>query len=464
VSTVLIVDDEANLRRLLGLVLQEDGHTVLEAASVAEARARLGEADVQLVVTDQRLGDGDGLAVLAAAHDLAPSAPVLFLTAYATVELAVSAMRAGAFDVIAKPFDPEGVKAGVRRGLGHAGLLRENQLLRAQVGRLGSDEELVGESAAMQRVKHLVARVAPTAVTVLITGETGTGKELVARAVHRGSPRAERPFVAVNCAALSEGLLESELFGHEKGAFTGADRARPGMFEAAHGGTLFLDETGEMAPSLQAKLLRVLVDGQVTRVGARVARKVDVRLLAATHRDLPAQVAAGRFREDLYFRLAVMPIEVPSLRERREDVPALVAHLLARACRDLALPPRALSPQALARLLDYRFPGNVRELRNMIERACILASGPTIAPEDLLLPAGAAGPAEARPEVERWAGGVPLPADLPDLLERLERALIARALDESGGVQAEAARRLGLSRSDLHYKLRRQGPGGVKKP
>jgi DNA-binding NtrC family response regulator len=447
-TTILIVDDESHLRRLLGLVLREEGHLVLEADSVAAARARLLEADVQLVVTDQRLGDGDGLAVLACAREAAT--PVIFLTAYATVELAVAAMRAGAFDVIAKPFDPDAVKAAVRRALEHAGLVRENQLLRARVTRLGPTDDLVGDSAAMRRLRELAARVAPTDATVLITGETGSGKELVARAIHRQSPRAAGPFVAVNCAAMAEGLLESELFGHEKGAFTGADRARPGMFEAASGGTLFLDEAGEMSAGLQAKLLRVLTDGIVNRVGSRTPRKVDVRLLVATHRDLPAQVAAGTFREDLYFRIAVVPIQVPPLRERTDDLPALVQHLLDRACRELAIAPRTLTPAALGHLKRYRFPGNVRELRNLIERACILSSGPSIGPEDLLLPQ-----APAADDLQRWARTLPDSVELPEVLSRIEGALIARAMEKSGGVQADAARLLGVSRSDLHYKLRK---------
>ncbi len=459
-STVLIVDDEAHLCRLLGMVLREEGYAVLEAGSVAQARAHLADADAELVITDQKLGDGDGLAVLAAARELAAGTPVLFLTAYATVELAVSAMRAGAFDVISKPFDPEGVKAAVRRALEHAGLLRENLLLRERVGRIAPAEDLVGDSVPMQRLKQLIARVSPTSATVLIQGETGTGKELVARAIHRQSPRAERAFVAVNCAALPEGLLESELFGHEKGAFTGADRARPGMFEAAHGGTLFLDEAGEMAPSLQAKLLRVLMDNVVTRVGARAPRRVDVRLLVATHRDLVEQVAVGSFREDLYFRLAVVPIEVPPLRERGEDLEALVEHLLVRASRDLATPLRTLTEPALERLRHYRFPGNVRELRNIIERACILTSGETIGVDDLLMPTGTGAPGD---ELVRWLRRLPPTLGLAEVLGRVERLLIGRAMEQSGGVQAEAARRLGLSRSDLHYKLRKQSEGGVKK-
>jgi DNA-binding NtrC family response regulator len=456
-STILIVDDEPNLRRLLGMVLREDGHSPVEAGSLSEARAKLGKGDVELVITDQKLGDGDGLAVLAAAREEAAGLPVLFLTAYATVELAVSAMRAGAFDVIPKPFDPDAVKAAVRRAAEHAGLVRENQLLREQVGRIAAAGELVGDATPMQRLKEVVAKVAPTGATVLIHGETGTGKELVARAIHRQSTRAEKPFIAVNCAALPEGLLESELFGHEKGAFTGADRARPGMFEAAHGGTLFLDEAGEMAPALQAKFLRVLTDGLVTRVGARSPRKVDVRLLVATHRDLASQVRAGEFREDLYFRLAVVPLEVPPLRERLEDLPALVDHLLVRACRELAISRRTMAKEALNHLRHYPFPGNVRELRNVIERACILTSGPTIRVEDLLMPGSSTG--GSGDALHRWVHDLPPAVDLGEVVQQVEQLLIDRALEQASGVQAEAARRLGLSRSDLHYKLRKLGAG-----
>jgi DNA-binding NtrC family response regulator len=460
-SVILVVDDEAHLRRLLGMVLREDGHTPVEASSVHEARAKLAQGGVEIVITDQKLGDGDGLAVLSAAREEDAGAPVLFLTAYATVELAVSAMRAGAFDVISKPFDPDAVKAAVRRAAEHAGLVQENRALRVQVGRIGAGGDLVGEAPPMLRLKELVARVAPTGATVLIHGETGTGKELVARAIHKQSTRAEKPFVAVNCAALPEGLLESELFGHEKGAFTGADRARPGVFEAAHGGTLFLDEAGEMAPALQAKLLRVLTDGLVMRVGARSPRKVDVRLVVATHRDLASQVRAGEFREDLYFRLAVVPVEVPPLRDRMEDLPPLVDHLLARACRELAISRRTMAAEALDQLRRYAFPGNVRELRNIIERACILAAGPTIGPADLLMPGGAST-LESGDALGRWVQDLPASVELGEIVGRVEQLLIQRAMQQAGGVQAEAARRLGLSRSDLHYRLRKAG-SAVKK-
>ncbi|HET8725534.1 MAG TPA: sigma-54 dependent transcriptional regulator [Anaeromyxobacteraceae bacterium] len=450
-SGILIVDDEAPIRRLLGMVLAEDGHEVIEASSLAEARVVLDRVDVKLVVTDQRLGDGDGLQVLAAVRELAPTAPVVFLTAFATVDLAVEAMRAGAFDVIPKPFDPEATKAAVARALDHARLVTENQSLRAQVHRGDPFGELIGESPAMRKVKELIGRVAPTAATVLVTGETGVGKELVARAVHAQSPRAAGLFVALNCAAVPEGLLESELFGHEKGAFTGADRARPGLFEAANAGTLFLDEAGEMSLAAQAKLLRVLSDGLVVRVGSHVPRKVDVRLVVATHQDLPTLVGEGAFREDLFFRLAVFPLHVPPLRERMEDLPMLVGHFLAPRGSGRG---RGLSAQAFEQLAAYRFPGNVRELRNILERACILAAGDVIEPEHLLLPGSVDAGTGA---LSRWVRSLPGSVDLPDLVAQVERALIEQAMLAAGGVQAEAARRLGISRSDLHYKLSRRG-------
>lgn len=459
-GTILIVDDETNLRRLLRMVLQEEGHRVVEAASVAEARQCLADEAPDLVITDQRLGDGEGLEVMAAARQGEDAVPVVFLTAYATVELAVAAMRRGAFDVIPKPFDPEGVKAAVHRALDHGGLLKENRRLRRQAGHPEGLRGLIGLSGSMAQLRGTVQRVAPTQATVLITGETGTGKELVARALHALSPRAPRPFVVVNCAAMPETLLESELFGHERGAYTGADRAREGLFEAAHGGTLFLDEAGEMPPSLQAKLLRVLMDGMVQRVGSRTPRHVDVRLIAATHRDLPARVREGTFREDLYFRLAVVPIQVPPLREHLEDLPELCSHFLDHAIRDMGLPQRSLAPAAIARLHAYQFPGNIRELRNLIERACILAQGSSIGPEDF--PLESILGSTSSHTLEAFAEALPLPTNLPSLIAALEEQLMDRALAQSRGVQAEAARRLGISRSDLHYRLKRRGVQGSR--
>jgi transcriptional regulator with GAF, ATPase, and Fis domain len=305
----------------------------------------------------------------------------------------------------------------------------------------------------MMQLLDAIERVAPTHATVLISGETGTGKELVARAIHTHSTRRGGPFVALNCAAMPESLLESELFGHEKGAFTGADKARPGLFETADGGTLFLDEAGEMPPPLQAKLLRVLVDGQVLRIGSRSTRKVDVRVLAATHRSLEERVQQGLFREDLYYRLAVFPLRVPPLREHMEDLPLLVAHFLVKATQEMGLPLRHMGEGALARLSAYPFPGNVRELRNLIERACILATGEVIGPEDFPL-GGIWGP-KAR-GVDAYVESLPSTVDMPMVMAELERVLVDRALAQSAGVQAEAARRLGISRSDLHYKVKRR--------
>ncbi|MDE3244870.1 MAG: sigma-54-dependent Fis family transcriptional regulator [Acidobacteriota bacterium] len=452
-NRILLVDDEANLRRLVRLLLEEEGHSVAEAASLAEARGSLGRDIPDLVITDQKLGDGEGLDVLDGVRAVDETVPVLLLSAFASVELAVQAMRQGAFDVIPKPFDPEGLKAAVRRALAHGSLLRENSHLKDEAGRAERGRELLGRSQAMMQLLDAIERVAPTHATVLISGETGTGKELVARAIHARSARSGGPFVALNCAAMPENLLESELFGHEKGAYTGADRARPGLFETAHGGTLFLDEAGEMPPSLQAKLLRVLVDGQVLRVGSRSTRKVDARVLAATHRNLEERVREGLFREDLYYRLAVFPLRVPPLRERMEDLPLLVSHFLKKAAQEMGLPLCSLSEGALARLSAYAFPGNIRELRNLLERACILAIGEEIGPDDF--PLGGSWSPKAR-GIEAYVESLPPTVELPAVVADLEWALLERALAQSGGVQAEAARRLGISRSDLHYKIKRR--------
>jgi transcriptional regulator with GAF, ATPase, and Fis domain len=340
--------------------------------------------------------------------------------------------------------------------------LRENELLKGAVIRLEGAKEIYGDSAAMQDVREKIARVAPTNATVLITGETGTGKELVARAIHRNSTRANRPFVAVNCAAFTETLLESELFGHEKGAFTGADRMRQGLFEAAHEGTLFLDEAGEMSPAAQAKLLRVLTDGQVVRVGSTKSRSVDVRVLVATNRDLQQRVKEGLFRDDLYYRLAVVPIHIPPLRERREDIHGLCDLLSQQVASELKLPPRPLTEAAIESLVCYEFPGNVREMRNLIERGYILSGGDEIGAEHFPVSQGN-HPAGAVHATTSQASGPAIPDmvqshfDLTALLERTEKDLILRTLPGTGGAQAEAARRMGLSRSALAYKLSKYG-------
>lgn len=452
-ARLLIVDDEVSMRRVLGVILRDAGHEVVEASGIKEAERFLSREDFELVLTDQKMRDGEGIELLAYVIDNEPTVPVIMLTAFATVDLAVRAMRQGVFDFITKPFQPEVIQAAVTRALEHGHLRRENLRLKEEVKRLGPVSDLIGQSAAMQRLRIDIGKVAPTSVTVLVTGETGTGKELVARAIHAMSPRAAASFLAVNCAALQESLLESELFGHEKGAFTGADKPRQGLFEAAHGGTLFLDEAGEMSLTLQAKLLRVLVDQQVTRVGSTRAHRVDVRVVVATHRDLKQRVADGQFREDLFYRINVVPVHIPPLRERREDIPVLVKHFESIVRTDLKLPPRRVNDAAVAKLQSYSYPGNVRELRNLIERAYVLASGPEIGPGDFFLgdeaPALSAGNA--------MLDNLPRSIDLRETLNELERRLIVRALSEAQGVQAEAARQLGLSRSDMTYKLKKFG-------
>ncbi len=449
---ILIVDDERNLRRILAANLLQEHHIVSEAGGVTEAKAALAATQFDAVITDQKMPDGEGLEVLAFAHESDPALSVVVLTAFATVQLAVESMRRGAFDFIVKPFEPETVRAAMRRACEHTNLLRENGLLKLTVDRLEGSSEIYGESPAILALREMISRVAPTNATVLISGETGTGKELVARAIHKSSPRAQKPFLAINCAAFTETLLESELFGHEKGAFTGADRVRPGLFEAAHEGTLFLDEAGEMSPAAQAKLLRVLAEGKVLRLGSTKPRDVDTRVLVATHRDLADDMRRGTFRQDLYYRLAVVPITLPPLRARREDLPGLCALFCRQVAQELKVPQRGISAKAIEKLRRYDFPGNIRELRNLIERALILSTAKELGPEDFpLAPAQPVAPGVNNSY--SWIDGMPESLALREFLDDVEKRLIQRALRSSDGVQAEAARRLQLSRSDLSYKL-----------
>ncbi len=457
-ARLLIVDDELHMRNILGANLRQDGHSVIDAGGLVEAKAAINREEYDVVITDYKMPDGNGIDVLNLVKQDDSTASVVFLTAVGSIELAVESMRAGAFDFLVKPFLPEVVRATVSRAVEHTRLLRENNRLKDVVTRLEGSSEIIGVSRAIELVRDEIARVAPTNATVLITGETGTGKELVARAIHKCSPRARNPFIAVNCSALTESLLESELFGHERGAFTGADRAREGLFEAAHQGTLFLDEIAEMSLTAQAKLLRVLTDGQVTRVGSTRPRTVDVRVIAATHRDLQARALEQSFRQDLYYRLAVFPISIPPLRDRKEDIPELCDMFLRACAKELKVTKRRLSDPSVERLRAYDFPGNVRELRNLIERACILTDTGDIPPEVLpanLRSASVSGSASLNTAEERneWISSLPENVDLRRLLGSVERSLIERALTASGGAQAEAARRLGLSRSDLGYKL-----------
>ena len=460
-ARILIVDDESSMRRILASNLRLDHHQIWEAEGVEAARRALLANMFDAVITDQKMPDGDGLSVLAAAHESDLSVSVIVLTAVATIDLAVESMRQGAFDFLTKPFQPDVLRASVRRAVEHTKLVRENSLLKYTMVSLEGASDLHGQSAAMESVRQKIARVATTNATVLITGETGTGKELVARAIYRNSQRAAKPFIPVNCAAFTETLLESELFGHEKGAFTGADRVRQGLFEAADQGTLFLDEAGEMSLPAQAKLLRVLTDGQVLRVGSTKPRPVDVRVLVATHRDLKQRVQEGLFREDLYYRLAVVPIHIPALRERGEDILELCSFFCRQVATELAVAPRQISPQAIDALKRYPFPGNLRELKNLIERAYILSSNEELQLEDLPLaqsdPAAPAGSNGKQAMAAGAAASAGNSFDLTALLEQTEKDLIIRTLAAAGGAQAEAARRMGLSRSALGYKLNKYG-------
>jgi DNA-binding NtrC family response regulator len=459
---VLIVDDEANMRRILKANLRMDSHVCVEASNSSEVTGLLSSDDFDVVITDQKMPNGTGLDVLEAVLESDPTTSVVFLTAVGTVELAVESMRKGAVDFLTKPFDLEVLRATIRRACERTRLLRENAVLRTTVRKLEGADEIIGRSEGILVARGLIGRVARTASTVLITGETGTGKELVARAIHRNSPRAERPFIAINCAAVTESLLESELFGHERGAFTGADKSRSGLFEAAHEGSLFLDEVAEMSPAAQAKLLRVLANGEIQRVGSTTTRKVDVRVLAATHRDLEERVRSNLFREDLFYRLAVVPIELPPLRERREDIEELCQMLSLRIARDIKMVSKPLSHAALRKLEGYTFPGNVRELGNLIERALILGQSPELQPEDFPLRSIArqANPLKKDLDIEELTERIPDELDIRNVLAELEKSLITRAIQVSGGVQAEAARRLGLSRSDLGYKVSKYAIGG----
>jgi DNA-binding NtrC family response regulator len=448
---LLIVEDEAAQRTLLARLLGARGWQVEAAADLAEARARLAATPFEAVVTDFQLPDGTGLDVLRAARDRDPQVGVVLVSAFGTVAMAVEAMRGGAFDVLMKPVDPEALVSVLARAVEHRDLLRENARLRERLAPAALLAGVVAESAAMRRVIDAARRVAASQATVLVTGESGTGKELIARLLHDGSPRAKAPFVAVNAGALPEGLLESELFGHARGAFTGAVRERRGRFEEADGGTLFLDEVGEMAPTLQVRLLRVLQEREVVRVGENTPRRVDVRVLAATNRDLAQEVKTGRFREDLYYRLNVVALHLPPLRERPEDVPALAEHFARSAAERHARPGVRLSREALDRLRAWRWPGNVRELANAVERGVILCRDGLVRVDDL--------PEALLAPTEQQVPEGPPRETLAQATDALERAWIAAAMRRSGGVKTRAAVELGIDERVLRYKLERLGMG-----
>jgi two-component system response regulator AtoC len=443
-ATILIVDDDERLRMALALLLRTLGHEIVEAPDVSTAESLLREREIDLVISDMRMPGGSGMDLLEIMQRLDLDAPVILLTAYGTVEGAVHAMQHGAFDYLQKPFDADEMNLRVSRALAARRHRIERAFLRMELDQSHGFDELIGVSAKLRAVADLVRRVAPSEASVLITGETGTGKELIARAIHRRSPRQERLLVPVNLAAIPLELLESELFGYARGAFTGAVTEREGKLELADGGTLFLDEVGETPLPLQPKLLRVLQDGVVERVGSNRRREVNVRLISATNRDLEESIRAGQFRRDLFYRIRVVEIAIPPLRERRGDIPFLVAHFLRRFARAGQDAP-GITEGALRLLESYPWPGNVRELENVIERAVVLCRGGTIGTG--LLDLRQPGTAQTEPGTVR----------LDEAMDRLEREMILRALDETRQVKARAARLLGVSERSLWYKLRKHG-------
>ncbi len=448
-ARIAIVDDEVRMGEVLAMVLAGDGHRASAFREPARLLERLTAAPdaFDLVVTDLRMPGMDGLELLTAIRALRDDLPVVLVTAHANVPTAVAALQQGASDFLQKPVDNDALRATVRRCLEHAQLRRENAWLREQVAHDAGFGALVAESVSMQRVVDLALRAACSRATVLITGASGTGKEVLARAIHVHSPRRAGPFQAVNCKALSPGVLESELFGHERGAFTGAARARQGLFERAHGGTVFLDEIGEVDGDFQGKLLRVLQEGEVQRVGADRSTPVDIRVVAATNRDLPAEIDAGRFREDLFFRLAVVPLHLPPLLERCDDVLPLARRFFRRACEAQGRRLTGWSPEVEAYLLRHNWPGNVRELENLIERGVVLARGERIELDDVLLGATPTG----RPRDDDAGLG------LHAFLDRQAARRIEQALRQSGGARGAAADALGIDRTTLYRWMRKYG-------
>ena len=455
-KTILVVDDQKNYLIVLEELLRGEGFEVVTKRSAAEAIEVCRRADVDLLLTDMRMAGMDGIQLLSEVLRIDPDLPVILMTAFATVEKAVEAMKKGAYDYILKPFRNEELLAAIRQAVQVRELRHEHRQLQKE---RASRAVFESQSPPMREAIRLAEQVAPSATTVLLSGESGTGKEILARALHAMSPRSERFFVAANCAAIPESLLETELFGHQKGAFTGAAAMRKGLFERADGGTLFLDEVSEMTPHLQAKVLRVLQEREFERVGGEQTIRVDVRIIAATNKDLRQLVEAGRFREDLFYRLFVFHIHLPPLRERREDILPLADHFVRQFAAETGKTIGGLTPEAQEALAAHHWPGNIRELRNAIERAVVLCTSRLIDARDL--PGDVVRPAGEKPPVAdagRWNGGT-----LTQVLEQYERQLIVQALARAGGVQARAARELGLSRSNFQYRLTRlglRGPSG----
>jgi DNA-binding NtrC family response regulator len=472
---VLLVEDKDSLRTMLRHALEAQGHPVVEARDEGEAIQEMRQARPAVVLTDLKLPAGDGFGVLRAAKELDPDLPVVVMTAYGSIQDAVLAIKEGAMEFLAKPVDPDHLALMVARALAHRRVLTENMVLREELAERRGAPRIVGDDPALKQVSQQLHRAAGTDATVLLEGESGTGKELFARALHALSPRQDGPFIAINCAAIPETLLETELFGHEKGAFTGASQRKPGRFEVAHRGTLFLDEIGDLPLSLQAKILRALEEKSFERVGGTQSLHVDVRVVAATNRNLKARVADRTFREDLYFRLSVFPIQIPPLRERTGDVERLAQHFIEKICREVNKRPLMLSDAALDELKAYPWPGNVRELQNCIERAVILTEGDTIQPRNLnlsfkLTPAAGPGPGAVPATVAPTAGAtgsgspwdqIDLSGTMAEALRRVstevERRKIERALKEAGGNRAGAADILQMGFKALNTRMRYLG-------
>jgi DNA-binding NtrC family response regulator len=458
---ILLVEDKDSLRAMLRHALEAHGHSVIEARDEPEAVRALRTTRPGVVLSDLRLPDGDGFGVLRAAKELDPELPVVVMTAYSTIQDAVKAIKEGALDFLAKPVDPDHLLLMVERALSQRRMATENILLKEELASRRGAPQIIGEDPKLKQVTISLHRAAATDATVLLEGESGTGKELFARALHALSPRADGPFVAINCAAIPETLLETELFGHEKGAFTGASARKPGKFEMAHRGTLFLDEIGDLPLSLQAKILRALEEKRFERLGGTVSLQVDVRVVAATNRHLKAAVAARQFREDLYFRLSVFPITIPPLRERPDDILMLAKHFIERFSRDLKKKPLTLAQSAIQELQTYGWPGNVRELQNCIERAVILTEGDTIHARHLNLSFRDTVPVVAGDD--HWAA-IDLTGTLAEasrrVLGEVERRKIEQTLKETGGDRGRTAEILQVSYKALITKLKDHGMEG----
>jgi len=452
--TILIVDDEPNYQIVLGEFLRDEGFETLTADNGQQALDLVKNNDINLVITDMQMPGMDGFALLQAIKEFRNTIPVIMITAYGEVEKAVRAMQLGAFNYLTKPFNTEELLACANKALEHHSLAQENKRLQMEMSSRYHFDQLIGKNKAMVQLYSLIERVAPSQSTVLITGESGTGKELVARAIHYNSTRSQAPFISVNCAALPEALLESEFFGHERGAFTGAVAMRKGKFEAADTGTIFLDEIGEMPLPLQAKLLRVLQEKSFERIGANKTIHVDVRIITATNKDLKDEVAQGTFREDLYYRLNVIHLALPPLRERPDDIPILAEHFVRKYAAQSGRPDLTIAPETLRVLASLPWDGNVRELENTIERATVLCPGSVIEPEDVQPLSGVVGDTDT-PPVNVSVDQIPPEAKLTDVLNDIEEKMLHRALEETNFVQTQAAKKLGITKSLLQYKMKK---------